>query len=217
MATKQSFEERLQACINTMLREEYPFTHTSDIVEVASRGASTIADEIISKFGAAANIFRRKRSRKEGVRPLQLMDLPAEIQNRIFEYAVSCFTQYKDKATIELQAIHSCGGLYNWTAAQPAITRVSRQVRADSLAMFHSINHFVVEIIDWTAWKLTNIGDHRASQWLEAIGPQNATAIKTITIRYCPDTLQKLGTSIDRIMTVTPFRFVATVAKLEVE
>ncbi|KAK4944693.1 hypothetical protein LTR10_015863 [Elasticomyces elasticus] len=191
-----------------MLREEYPFPHTSDIVEVASRGASANADEIIEK----------KRGRKEGVRPLQLMDLPPEIRNRIFEYAVSSYSVCSyARTTTDLQGLWCIGELYRYAAVQPAITRASRQLRKETLEMFYDANHFVVELIGWNSWKLTNIGDHRVSQWLEAIRPQNATAIKMITIRYCPDTLQKLGTSIDRVMAETSFRFVAAFAKLEVE
>ncbi|KAK5687712.1 hypothetical protein LTS10_001852 [Elasticomyces elasticus] len=205
MATKQSFEERLQACINTMLREEYPFTHTSDIVAVASRGASTIADEIIEK----------KRGRKEGVRPLQLMDLPSEIRNRIFDSAVSNMRRKNDKATIDFHTGSSYGDFYRWAAAQPAITRVSRQLRKETLEMFYDVNHFVVKLTDWTTWKHTSVEDHKASQWLGAIGPQHAASIKAIILTYSQHRLQQLGTSIDRIMADTSFRYVAAVAKLE--
>ncbi|KAK5721181.1 hypothetical protein LTR17_014822 [Elasticomyces elasticus] len=145
------------------------------------------------------------------------MVLPAEIRKRIFEYAVSSFTQYKDKATIELQGIHSYGGFYEWTAAQPAITRVSRQVRADTLAMFYGTNHFIVEFRYVQSVTLAKVEDHKASQWLEAIGPQNAAAIKAITIYYSPRALRKLRTTINQVMAETSFRFVATVAKLQVE
>ncbi|KAK4892303.1 hypothetical protein LTR27_009137 [Elasticomyces elasticus] len=208
MATKQSFEERLQACINTMLREEYPFTHTSDIVEVASRGASTIADEIIEK----------KRGRKEGVRPLQLMDLPAEIRNRIFELAVSSHNVCSEaRTTIDLQGLRCRGDVYKYAAAQPAITRVSRQLRKDTLEMFYNVNQLVIELTELYTWRLASVGDHKASRWLEAVGPQQAAFIKAITIKYSLHALRQLGTSIDRVMVETSFRFVAAVAQLEVE
>ncbi|KAK5732228.1 hypothetical protein LTR17_010674 [Elasticomyces elasticus] len=207
MATKQSFEQKLQACINTMLREEYPFTHTSDIVKVATRGASIIAGDII----------KRKRGRKEGVRPLQLMDLPAELRNRIFEYTVSCRTGCKGRATIELQGLYSGGKPYKWAAAQPAVTRVSRQLRKETLEMFYGVNHFIVELTRLETFEVETIGDHKASQWLEGIGPQHAAFMKAISINYSLHALQELGTSIDHIMTGTSFRYVDAVAKLEVQ
>ncbi|KAK3626786.1 hypothetical protein LTR56_019604 [Elasticomyces elasticus] len=206
MAAKQSFEEKLQACINTMLRTEYPFTHTSDIVEIAGTGAKVVADGIIAK----------KRNRKEGVRPLQLMDLPPEIRNRIFEYAVGCFARDKGRATINLQGIYSGGSYYKWAAAQPAVTRVSRQLRKETLEMFYEFNRFVIELTHVETCLLTKVREHRAGQWLETIRPQHATAIKAITIRHSPGALQKLRTTISHVMAEPPFSLVAAVAKLGV-
>ncbi|KAK5705570.1 hypothetical protein LTR97_002689 [Elasticomyces elasticus] len=240
MATKQSFVERLQACINTMLREEYPhvdsrqhfrrrailmframsrFTHTSDIVKVATQGAFTIAGGIIESTPVQRLIYvKRKRNRKEGVRPLQLMDLPPEIRNRIFEHVVSSHNVCSDASTtIDLQGLWRRGAPYKYAAAQPAITRVSRQLRKDTLEMFYNVNQFVIELTGLYTWDLASVGDCKASQWLEAVGRQHAAAMKNITVKYCPYELRSLNTTIDRVMADTSFRYVAGVAKLEVQ
>jgi len=50
MEAKQTFEENLEACINALVREEYPFTHTSDVNAVASEAAVSIARRVVERW-----------------------------------------------------------------------------------------------------------------------------------------------------------------------
>ncbi|KAK5712114.1 hypothetical protein LTR15_012183 [Elasticomyces elasticus] len=182
-----------------MLRAEYPYTHTSDINAVATDAARR----------AAFGIMQRKNARKDGVRPLKFLELPAEIRNRIYTDTVKLQSKiFGDSITIGSMSISSnC-------ARQPPITRVSRQVRKETLAMFYSINHFVIQadtifgLMDAESlWRIANA-------WLGAIGQQHAKSIKDITIQYFRTVLARRGTSIEREMAETNLRFVAKVAKL---
>ncbi|KAK5687711.1 hypothetical protein LTS10_001851 [Elasticomyces elasticus] len=199
MSKQVPFEERLQACINDMLRAEYPYTHTSDINAVATDAARR----------AAFGIVQRKNARKEGVRPLKFLELPAEIRNVIYEHTVKVQSKiFGDSITVGNMSM-TCD-----CARQPPITRVSRQVREETLAMFYSINHFVIQadcifvMMDPASlWRI-------AKAWLGAIGQEHAESIKDITIEYFRTVLVKRGTSIEREMAETSLRFVAKVAML---
>lgn len=144
MAVSQSFEDKLEACINALLREEYPFTPMSIINKAAASGARSTNGDVVKtsvvlpELYLSALMMSRKRMRKKGVRAIDFMDLPAEILNRICEYAVT----YSD------MIYQNCGcSLYRSTEAlQPAITRASRQLRHDVLPMFYGINHFVINL-----------------------------------------------------------------------
>ncbi|KAK4892302.1 hypothetical protein LTR27_009136 [Elasticomyces elasticus] len=191
MTKKPTFEERLQACIITMLREEYPYTHTSDINNVATDAAKRAANDIV----------QRKKARKEGVRPLQFMELPAEIRSLIFEYAVSyeawpCY----DITTIHLQGMRCTDSRYGTPAAQPPITRVSRQVREETLAMFNGVNHFLIELCPHKTAQ-GHVVAASGKSWLDAIGEKNVKMIKKVTIQYWLATLKAINISVEREMT----------------
>ncbi|KAK3657572.1 hypothetical protein LTR56_002347 [Elasticomyces elasticus] len=201
MPSKQAVEERLQACINTILREEYPNTHTSDINAVATDAA----------MRASNGIVKKKKARKGGVRPLQFLELPAEIRNCIYEFALKFRNEHTEDSI-------KMGGLLSndhKDARQPAITMISRQVREDTLAMYYGINRFVVELRQ--SLLETGVGKmaFKANAWLGAIGERHGEKIKDITIAYRRRDLSALGTSIEREMAETNLRFVAKVAKLD--
>lgn len=95
-----------------------------------------------------------------GVRPAKFLDLPREIRDIIYEYAVR--------------------SPHNLAVArrQPRITRVSRQVREETLAMFYEKNEFVVflGILTWDAIV------RRLKEWLKAIGVANWSHIRALVV-----------------------------------
>lgn len=68
-------------------------------------------------------------------------DLSPEMRNLIYSYAFS----HDDALTVATPFLDEIMIL----AVQPAITRVSRQVRAESLAMFYAESTFVAYVRDW--------------------------------------------------------------------
>ncbi|KAK5705563.1 hypothetical protein LTR97_002682 [Elasticomyces elasticus] len=201
MPAKPSFEDRLEACINTMLREEYPFTHTSIINGVASETAGS----------AARKIIKRKKACKQGVRPLQFMDLPPELRNRIHEYAVRYYDQWMTDSGTRNHEILTAKWSESYAAMQPAITKVSRQLRSETLEMFYATNQFVITL-DYITSIEVDEGTFKASKWLRAIGTVNATHIKDCTILFTP---RYLCVPIEEILAKTDLSLVAGIAKLE--
>ncbi|KAK5705564.1 hypothetical protein LTR97_002683 [Elasticomyces elasticus] len=171
MEPYQTLEEKIEACISTLLRKEFPYTHTSDINGAAALGAVQVANDILA----------RKNARRTGVRPLQLLELPAEIRNRIYEYAVKLYdTQRKD--IIRMGAGKSMYFDSN-PAAQPAITRVSRQLRKDTLSMFYNVNDFAVQALPINAADIRD-GSSQVCRWLRCIGAEKAHMIKNFTVYW---------------------------------
>ncbi|KAK5732234.1 hypothetical protein LTR17_010680 [Elasticomyces elasticus] len=196
MPPQLSFEDRLEALINTALRKEYPFTHTSIINGVASETA----------VSAASKIIARKKACKQGVRPLQFMDLPPELRNRIHEYTVG----YYEKLNLP-QLPAAVTNLVYELPLQPMITRVSRQMRKETLSMFYATNHFFLNL-DHVPDRELMAGTFIASTWLRAIGAANVEHIKNFTVRYDPGVLPM---SIDNMMAETGLSLVSGIAKIE--
>lgn len=73
-----------------------------------------------------------------------LLDLPSELWIRICEFAVI------NKATIEIRDPHF-GSSVCAATKQPAITRVSKAIRQESLPLFYKRNEFVI-FDDYTEW-----------------------------------------------------------------
>ncbi|KAK5732229.1 hypothetical protein LTR17_010675 [Elasticomyces elasticus] len=203
MAPQQTLEEKLEACINALLQKEFPYTHTSDINEVASSTARTAARQIVAK----------KAARKDGVRALKLLDLPNELLDRIYEYAVTYHCSFdKDDTTIAFRSF--CSNFSDeHPAKQPAITKVSRQVREATLGMFYKLNQFYIRLTTLDEVKVMD-GTFQACQWLESIGAQNVESIKNITIQYCPFCPGR--TLIMDMMKNSKLKSVVKVAKVEV-
>ncbi|KAK4548832.1 hypothetical protein LTR36_008605 [Oleoguttula mirabilis] len=183
MPGPQSFESKLEACITALLREEYPFTQTSIINQAASSGAEKTVGEIV---------YLKNVMAKPGVRALDFLDLPAEIRNKICEYAVVV-----DDALTR----------------QPAITMICRRLRKDTLPMFYALHHVEIRIYDFAASGKSRF-DHLEdiNDWLISIGRRNAEHIRSFTVSYQPFMLDRSGTTIDAIMAQDGLALVAGVA-----
>ncbi|KAK3626782.1 hypothetical protein LTR56_019600 [Elasticomyces elasticus] len=203
MSTKPSFEARLDACINAMLRDEYPSTYPSIIREVASETAAS----------AASNIIKRNKACKQGVRPLQYMDLPPELRNLVHQYVVDYYhyqySLYKRTQSNEI----GFSLVYSFEAVQPAISRVSRQLRTETLAMFYATNRFVLDLT-WMGVSKVEGWVLLVGSWLTSIGAVNARHIKSFTIRYDPD---EMPWSVEEMLAKPGLSLVAGVVKLEPE
>ncbi|CAK4032274.1 Hypothetical predicted protein [Lecanosticta acicola] len=70
--------------------------------------------------------------------PSRLLNLPAEIRNLIFEYAVT-----SQKTVVTFRPDHFQRDSFT-AATQPPLTRVSRQVRSESLPIYYECNDFVL-------------------------------------------------------------------------
>ncbi|KAK4944700.1 hypothetical protein LTR10_015870 [Elasticomyces elasticus] len=196
MPERLSIEDKLQACINTLLREEYPFTYPSIISKIASETATS----------AASMVVQRKKACKRGVRLLQFMDLPPELRNRIHEYTVS----YYD--TLNLPELPAAAiNLVYELPLQPMITRVSRQLRKETLSMFYATNRFFLNL-DQVPDRELMAGTFIASKWLRAIGATNAEHIKFFRIRYDP---RLLRISMDTLLAESGLSLVAGMANFE--
>ncbi|KAK5712106.1 hypothetical protein LTR15_012175 [Elasticomyces elasticus] len=201
MPVQTSFEARLEACVSAMLREEYPFTHNTIINDVARVTASYSASEIVA----------RKKACKKGVRPLQFMELPAEIRNRIHEYTVSYCNEYHFDSSTKDDEIAFTKWSDGHAALQPPITKVSRQLRSETLEMFYATNRFVLALGHISRIELVQ-GNFRARKWLRAVGTVNAAYMKDFTIRYKS---RQLPVSIEEVLAKTGLSLVAGIAKLE--
>ncbi|KAK5687719.1 hypothetical protein LTS10_001859 [Elasticomyces elasticus] len=199
MPVQVSFEARLEACVSAMLREEYPCTHNTIINDVARVTASYGASEIVA----------RKKACKKGVRPLQFMELPAEIRNRIHEYTVSHYQKWTLAPGVQDDEIGFTGWSDGHAAVQPAITKVSRQLRGETLQMFYATNRFVLDLEDIADVELVQ-GTFSAIKWLMAIGTVNAAHIKDLKLRP-----RQLPVSIEEILAKTGLSLFAGTAKLE--
>ncbi|KAK5687718.1 hypothetical protein LTS10_001858 [Elasticomyces elasticus] len=201
MSTKPSFEARLDACINSMLRDEYPSTYPSIINEVASETAAI----------AASKITKRNKACKQGVRPLQYMDLPPELRNRVHQYVVDYY-HYKQSLDKRTQCNEIEFGLcHTLEAVQPAITTVSRQLRTETLAMFYATNRFVLDCI-WMGDAVVEAWILLVGSWLTSIGAVNARHIKYFTIRYDAD---EMLWSIEEVLAKPGLSLIADIVKLE--
>ncbi|KAI7143556.1 hypothetical protein KC343_g17753 [Hortaea werneckii] len=98
-----------------------------------------------------------------------LNDLSPELRNRIY---TSIFAQHADRD----HALIICAPHHDWamtTASQPAITRVCRTVRKESLAMFYANSTFEAYIVNWDIRKLC--------KWFQGVS-ELPIAIPKITI-----------------------------------
>ena len=98
--------------------------------------------------------------------PFRFLDLPPEMRNRIYEAVV-----------ISARPLHIPSACYHGkeaSAVEPAITRVNKQLRRESLGMFYSMNAFEYHI-------------HRCDfgyflAWMDDIGLNNRSQIRDVTL-----------------------------------
>ncbi|KAF2774114.1 hypothetical protein EJ03DRAFT_134 [Teratosphaeria nubilosa] len=101
-----------------------------------------------------------------------LLDLPAELRDLIYEYAVT-----SDKTIVTFRLDKYQRDSYN-QAVQPSLTRVNRQVRAESLPFYYACNTFVLhteasKALDARRWLLCNemhlLKLRRLSLWIRYV------------------------------------------------
>jgi hypothetical protein len=88
-----------------------------------------------------------------------LLGLPQELRDQIHQFL---FSSQQNTELIHDRSDFKTG------VAQPAITKVNRQLRFEALPAFYQINIFSVPTDN-----LMGIDVHTAKQWLAAIGPEN--------------------------------------------
>lgn len=98
------------------------------------------------------------------------MDLPAEIRNRIYEIALLRDERDMDYRTYVFSQRSTLYKSLKTAFKQPALTRVSKAVRHESLPIFYGRNTFTVNLV--------SIRRNMIMGWLESIGATNRTMLK---------------------------------------
>ncbi|KAK4959837.1 hypothetical protein LTR10_002725 [Elasticomyces elasticus] len=100
------------------------------------------------------------------VTPSRLLDLPPEIRNQICTLAVT--------ATVSLLVPATCDHVGWQDAAQPAITRVNRQIRKEALPIFYCENIFEAHVhsLDFGYFL----------SFMQIIGPQNIRNMRNVKV-----------------------------------
>ena len=148
---------------------------------------------------------RRERCERAGTNDGNfLMRFPAEIRNRIFRpflvhpndpprTAPLCVQREWNVIRVSSTEIRALNVRQAW-AAQPAITRVCRAIRRETLPVYYGANVFAVEIpmtrvtcvlvhgeILWGKGFALELKD--ASKWLRDIGPSNRELLRQLHVR----------------------------------
>ncbi|KAK5137950.1 hypothetical protein LTR08_005746 [Meristemomyces frigidus] len=175
MATSNAFNEKVEAILANLLREEYPHMRTSSVNHIASGGAQSMA-------WTAENRFREDCA---NIRKLDFLDLPRELRDRVYEFAVA---PDKDAVTINLD-YWQCGDLeidvfMDKGPLQPPITKVCRQLRCEALPLYYELNEFAVslEVLNAFGTKVPVDGPAVVARWLKAIGPENIKHICKLVV-----------------------------------
>lgn len=153
------------------------------------------------------DLCNSNKESQQGVRSIDFLNLPAEIRNRIYEYAVTT----SDGRSIEIG--HRYPHVIHTGNAQLTITRVCRQLRHETLAMFYSMNHFVAYLEPTTR---EHPNKFRVTQWLIAIGEENAKHIINFTLRHNAVAASLYGNQLDGVISTEGLSLVRDVAKLQV-
>jgi len=97
------------------------------------------------------------------------LDLPFELREAIYEHLV-----VKPANTITMLENHNCFQ-NEVSAAQPAMTRVNRQIRAEALPLFYKSNVFLAELSEKLDLDI-------AIRWLIAIGNANIANLRRLVL-----------------------------------
>lgn len=77
---------------------------------------------------------------------------------------------------------------YHILGKQPAITKVCRQLRQETLPIYYGANEFVIPAqVAWTqdAWMArVRVSYPLAKRWLRAIGPDNVRLLRHVTVLF---------------------------------
>ena len=158
----------------------------------------------------------RKRQQNNGVRAIGFLELPAELREQIYELIVvepSGKDLYVGARHWYVWLDHSIVGQID-TAKQPPITRVCRQLRREALPLFYAHDTFTTMLEIDEPWA---INTKSTNSWLEAIGPHNARAMKSFTIR-CSwwRTRERMSEArLHRILSENGLSMVAGIARFE--
>lgn len=135
------------------------------------------------KVSSLTSKHRKQDASRSGVRPLDFLDLPPELRNRIYEELLasrSHITIVHDSTPARIhETVRWCPDLLY--GRQPAITLVSRQLRRETLKLFYSVNTFSVDITTWSRTANGKVDTRLANSWLRAIGKENAACIKKVS------------------------------------
>lgn len=121
---------------------------------------------------------------------ISFMTLPPELRNRI--YQLTLLPSKGDSGCVDnTTAIDLKTPNSTWTR-QPALTKVSRQIRAESLPLYYGLNKFVVRISQTRSYRSTvkqcsfgkSLSSDCAAVWLSRIGKANIDLIKDLEIRH---------------------------------
>lgn len=103
--------------------------------------------------------------------------MSAKFIHNLYRKPIICLQQCETK-------VYCHTDYYGWTSdwtKQPALTRVSREVRAETLPIYYKKNEFVA----FSSYRGPGFGDLEATrQYLSSIGSQNAGLIKHLTFLF---------------------------------
>lgn len=115
-------------------------------------------------------IARHKTSGMKCVtQTVSFIDLPAEIRNRVYHYALPSSDEKLVVATPFKDELMRMGD-------QPAITRTCRQVRKETLATFYAKSKFVAYLDD------ANVNVERLAKWCHAVSPTLVASSATLPL-----------------------------------
>ncbi|KAK3080483.1 hypothetical protein LTS18_000937 [Coniosporium uncinatum] len=117
-----------------------------------------------------------------GSQPFRFLDLPAELRNKIYKLAVTTREPNSHRTAFLAQHAH-----------QPAITKASRQIRAESLPLYYSENTIEVDLTD--EWEIDDSDDEQDEadekrsvvwfrRWVAAFWNSHVKHVEHISIRY---------------------------------
>ncbi|KAK4944694.1 hypothetical protein LTR10_015864 [Elasticomyces elasticus] len=223
MARQQSLAEKVAACINAPQQKKYPYPHTYDFNYGAASGAAQAAATIVARCVQtciySSVLVAVADDPQEGAP--QGMSSSAEVlgstagdprsslRNQHWNWESQ---QYE--ATIQLT---ECGTPRHYPllkgrrhpVTQPWLTRVSRQLRTETLAIFYGINVFHLDLYCGDV-SVGNIEQTESLLWLTGIGPSNAQLVKHIRVIFWNEAISQRD--MDRLMRETALSTVAAVA-----
>lgn len=143
--------------------------------------------------------IHREQVIEESKARTNFLSLSPELRNRIYELVLIPQdldeTGYERGHRTENRAAIRLGYHYNYSqgatasqnawALQPALTKVCRLIRKETLSVYYGANEFVTEADDRKThppW-VNEIRFPHALRWLRAIGPENRRLLRTLTIR----------------------------------
>ncbi|KAK3674441.1 hypothetical protein LTR78_005527 [Recurvomyces mirabilis] len=187
---------------------------------------STIQKTVNALATPALSILREEaaRSNRPNNPPLTLLTLPPELRNRIWKI---CVVDQPDKKRqhghgiqiTKARNVHLVTGVtpsaLERCVKQPAISRVCRQSRVETLPIFYGLNTFMWRRMyrDWCAkvygtlltapgaegrTDTTTLSDAAVLKWLNAIGDGNRAGLKSLVLQwYAVDLPEKRAAEIE--------------------